>query len=191
MSPIFIHYEYEHDIPQLTLYFITTKMTSAFSQVKLGSLDQETSALFICDLQEKFSSVISHFPQVIENTKKLLEGCKLLKIPIIVTEQYPKGLGKTVSDLDVKECHVVAKTLFNMLVPEVLNLTQSICDKNLKSVVLLGVEAHVCVEQTAIDLVSRGFTVHVVADCCSSRSQEDRFLAFQRLKQIGCYITYK
>ncbi|KAB7499999.1 Isochorismatase domain-containing protein 2 [Armadillidium nasatum] len=140
MSPIFIHYEYEHDIPQLTLYFITTKMTSAFSQVKLGSLDQETSALFICDLQEKFSSVISHFPQVIENTKKLLEGCKLLKIPIIVTEQYPKGLGKTVSDLDVKECHVVAKTLFNMLVPEVLNLTQSICDKNLKSVVLLGVE---------------------------------------------------
>ncbi|RXG70947.1 Isochorismatase domain-containing protein 1 [Armadillidium vulgare] len=90
------------------------------SMVKLGSLDQETSALFICDLQEKFSSVISHFPQVIENTKKL---------------------------------------------------------------------AHVCVEQTAIDLVSRGFTVHVVADCCSSRSQEDRFLAFQRLKQIGCYIT--
>ncbi|MCL4122764.1 UNVERIFIED_CONTAM: hypothetical protein GTU68_041536 [Idotea baltica] len=164
-------------------------MASTFSQIKLGSLEDSCTALFICDLQEKFSPVISHFKEITVNTDKLLKGCKLMDIPVVVTEQYPKGLGQTVSSLDIEGCNVIAKTLFNMMVPEVEKLSKVLCNGNLKSIILVGVETHVCIEQTAIDLVSRGFTVHIVADCCSSRSHEDRMLAFQRLQQIGCYIS--
>lgn len=77
-----------------------------------------------------------------------------------------------------------------MAIPEVKSKINEIYSNNkLESIVLFGIEAHICVEQTAIDLINEGYQVHVVADCSMSRSLEDRTLALTRLKQIGCFVT--
>lgn len=159
------------------------------SKISLGAIDSNVAAFFVCDLQEKFRPAMLCFSEIIENSKKLLAVSKILEIPTVATEQYPKGLGNTVAELDVGHAiRVIPKTKFSMVVPDTTSLLDSEL-KHVKVVILFGVEAHVCVEQTAIDLLSRGLTVHVVADASTSRSQEDRLLAFKRLRQIGCFVT--
>merc|ERR1712179_306105 len=77
-----------------------------------------------------------------------------------------------------------------MLVPEVdAKIMEFFAGGKLESIILCGIETHVCIEQTAIDFMSQGIYVHIVADCVASRSQEDRLLALQRLQQIGCFVT--
>lgn len=99
-------------------------------------------------------------------------------IPLIVTEQNPTALGNTVPEID--KSHAVGtypKTQFSMCIPEVTKQLDRIED--LRSVVLFGIETHACIEQTAAGLLAKGLAVHVVADACSSRSMEDRHLAFE------------
>jgi len=148
------------------------------------------TVFFLCDMQEKFSPAIHFFQEIVGAASKLIETGKILNIPLIVTEQYPKGLGSTVSQLDISHAAgVFEKTKFSMVVPAVEDAMKSLCSDAIESAVLFGVETHVCIEQTAIDLIDKGITVHVVADATSSRSQEDRLLAFQRLSQIGCFVS--
>ncbi|CAF4804002.1 unnamed protein product [Rotaria sp. Silwood1] len=84
-------------------------------------LSRQTSILLICDIQEKFRSVIKYFPQIIETSNKLLQACKILDIPYVITEQYPKGLGRTVSELDIGDIKPFEKTLFSMCTSDVLS----------------------------------------------------------------------
>lgn len=110
---------------------------------------------------------------------------------MIVTEHYPEKLGKIVKELDVSHAKaIIPKTLFSMVVPELEAKIKEIFPNHPpESVVLFGLEAHICVEQSAIDLLARNFNVHLVADCSMSRSPEDRALAFKRLTQLGCFVT--
>ncbi|KAA0189699.1 hypothetical protein HAZT_HAZT004173 [Hyalella azteca] len=123
----------------------------------------------------------------------MLSGCSILSVPVVVTEQYPKGLGVTVAELDLESIPIalkVEKTQFNMVTPAVEEaMISTLCKDGLSSVVICGIETHVCVEQTAIDLLARGISVHVAADCCTSRTNQDRNLALQRLSKIGCHVT--
>ncbi|CAB0032432.1 unnamed protein product [Trichogramma brassicae] len=154
-------------------------------------LKQGKTALFICDMQEKFSKIIFEFDKITKNSSKLIQACKILNVPMLVTEQHPKGLGHTVPSLDISAAKgPFAKTQFSMYTPEVKQVVSTMCDsKPPESIILVGIECHVCVENTAIDLRNHGFEVHTVADCCSSRTQEDRLLALERMKQIGCHIA--
>lgn len=107
-----------------------------------------------------------------------------------MTEQNPSKLGKTIKEFDVNHAvGIFEKSKFSMCIPEV----SSVIDKlpnNIESVVLFGLESHICVEQTAMDLLaSEKYSVHVVADCSLSRTAEDRLLAFERLRSYGCIIT--
>uniref|UniRef100_T1J0E0 Isochorismatase domain-containing protein 1 n=1 Tax=Strigamia maritima TaxID=126957 RepID=T1J0E0_STRMM len=156
----------------------------------LGFLHTESSVVMVCDIQEKIKNVISHYEETIAVAVKMIEATKVLEIPTIVTEQYPKGLGHTISELDVKHAlgGVITKTKFSMFCPEVQDLFQNQL-KHIQTCILFGYETHVCIEQTAMDLISRGLQVHVVADATSSRTKQDRLLAFQRLGQIGCHVT--
>lgn len=155
-----------------------------------SQLTEEHTAFFMCDIQEKFRGAIAFYDAVISVADKMVKAAKILNIPLVVTEQYPQGLGHTVSELDISHaCLVEEKTKFSMLTPAVTHALKEICNGTTKAVVLFGVEAHVCVEQTAAELLAHGMQVHVVADCTSSRSQEDRFLALHRMSQMGCYIT--
>ncbi|CAK9827238.1 Isochorismatase domain-containing protein 2 [Anthophora retusa] len=154
-------------------------------------LKQGKSVLMICDVQERFVKATYEFDKVAQNSVKLINALKLLDVPMIVTEQHPKGLGKTISQFDISGAKgPFPKTQFSMCIPEVKKELSSICSgQKPDSIILIGLETHVCVENTAIDLRQDGYEVHTVADCCTSRTQEDRLLAFERMRGIGCHIA--
>lgn len=160
------------------------------STKRLGNIRIGETAFFLCDMQEKFKPAIKYFSEILEVARRMVEGGKILNIPLVVTEQYPKGLGSTVPELTTNHAvGVFAKTKFTMLVPEVEAQLPKLCDGHLRHIVLFGVETHVCIQQTVIELLERGYEVHVVADATSSRSQMDRLLALQRFTQAGAIVT--
>ncbi|XP_065884574.1 isochorismatase domain-containing protein 2-like [Dysidea avara] len=160
---------------------------AALAARSLGRLAANRSFFFLCDMQEKFKPTIKHFPEIATVAQRLVSAAKILEIPVIATEQYPKGLGNTVSEIDVSDVKVVAKTVFSMVVPEVEEELKK--EPNRKSVVLFGIETHVCIQQTTLDLLEKGYDVHVIADACSSRTQVDRMFAIERLRSAGAFIT--
>ncbi|XP_063798746.1 isochorismatase domain-containing protein 2 isoform X2 [Pseudophryne corroboree] len=157
------------------------------SLIRLGKLRQQSSVLFLCDMQEKFRHNIVFFPQIVSVAARMLQAVKLLEMPVIVTEQYPKGLGPTVPELGADGITKYSKTCFSMLTPEVEKELQSI--PNRRSVILCGIETQACIMSTTLELLDKGFDVHVVADACSSRSQVDRLVALSRMKQSGAFLT--
>lgn len=154
-------------------------------------LKQGKSVLLICDVQERFAKAMYEFDKITQNSVKLINALKLLDIPMIVSEQNPKALGKTIPVFDISGAKgPFEKTQFSMCIPEINKELSTICSgQKPDSIILIGIETHVCVENTAIDLRQNGFEVHTVADCCTSRTQEDRLLALERMKDIGCHIT--
>ncbi|XP_028830665.1 isochorismatase domain-containing protein 1 [Denticeps clupeoides] len=154
----------------------------------LGNLTPATTVFFCCDMQERFRPAIKYFGDIISVGQRLLQGARILGIPIIVSEQYPKGLGATVQEMDLTGVKLVfPKTKFSMVLPEVEAALAEI--HGVRSIVLFGVETHVCIQQTALDLIGRGFEVHIVADATSSRSMMDRMFALERLARTGITIT--
>ncbi|XP_026316331.1 isochorismatase domain-containing protein 1-like isoform X2 [Hyposmocoma kahamanoa] len=156
---------------------------------KLGALEAPKTAFLLCDIQETFRPHVKHFGEVVKVANKMLQAAKAFQIPVYISEQYPKGLGHTTKDINVSDAALVyEKTKFSMVTPELQEkLKNDVPD--LKAVVLFGIEAHVCIEQTVIDLLNEDIAVHVLADGVSSRSLMDRGLALQRLQSIGCFIT--
>ncbi|KOX80534.1 Isochorismatase domain-containing protein 2, mitochondrial [Melipona quadrifasciata] len=154
-------------------------------------LKQGKSVLLICDMQEKFAKAMFEFDKITQNSVKLINALKLLNVPIIVSEQNPKALGKTIPELDISGVKgPFEKTQFSMCTPEINKELSTICSgERPDSVILIGLETHVCIENTAIDLRQSGYEVHTVADCCTSRTLEDRLLALERMREIGCHIA--
>ena len=151
-------------------------------QQNTGRLLDSDTALFVCDVQERFRSVIHGFSAVADTTRRLSQAAAELELPTIVTEQYPKALGHTVTEVaDVlpETSLIVAKTDFSMVVPEVKDFLSS--QSKIKNVLLAGVETHVCVLQTTLDLVEMGLNVHIIADGVSSQRVGDRAAALARL----------
>ncbi|KAI9483869.1 MAG: Isochorismatase-like protein [Benjaminiella poitrasii] len=154
---------------------------------KITKLVPQTTALFVCDVQERFKGVIWQYPSVITVANKMIKASKLLDIPVVVTEQYPKAFGKTVSELDISEAAVcVEKTKFSMYLPEVLEVLKK---NNTKSVLLLGIESHVCVLQTALELLDNDYDVHVIVDGVSSQNHSEIEIAVARMRSAGAVIT--
>ncbi|KAF7723696.1 Isochorismatase domain-containing protein 1 [Apophysomyces ossiformis] len=117
----------------------------------------------------------------------MIKASKLLDIPVIVTEQYPKAFGPTVAELDVSEASMsIQKTKFSMYVPEVAELLKA---RKTESVMLVGIESHVCVLQTALELLENNIDVHVVADGVSSQNWTEIDIALGRMKAAGATIT--
>lgn len=154
----------------------------------LGSLTPDTTAFLCCDMQERFRPAIKYFDDIISVGQRLIHGAHVLGSPLIVSEQYPKGLGSTVPELDISAARLVfPKTKFSMVLPEVEQVLAE--QPHIRAVVLFGVETHVCIQQTAMDLIGRGYEVHVVADATSSRSMVDRMFALKRMAQLGVIIS--
>ncbi|KAN0047919.1 hypothetical protein ACTA71_002308 [Dictyostelium dimigraforme] len=156
----------------------------------VGKVSPDTSVLFICDIQSKFKNHIFKFNGVVGQSKYMIKICNELKVPIIFTEQYPKGLGHTVPELlEERNGNIIfEKTLYSMCTKEVLNhLKQN--HKNLKSIFIAGIEAHVCVLQSTLDFLENGYDVHILSDAISSNNNNDRLIALERMKQSGAFIT--
>jgi nicotinamidase-related amidase len=119
-----------------------------------------------------------------------VRAAQALELPIIVSEQYPKALGSTVpevADVLPEGTLVVAKTRFSMLVPEIVAAIEAL--PSVKSVLVVGIETHVCVAQTTLDLIERGYDVHVLTDGVSSQRLEDRATALHRLSRAGAFLS--
>lgn len=152
-------------------------------------LKKETSALLIIDLQEKILPVIRNVDNVIENTIKLIKGFKTLNLPIYFTEQYPKGLGPTSSKIlsELKGYNAIQKMSFSCFGAE--DLFTELRSKKLHQVIISGVESHVCVQQTVLDLLANDFQVNVAADAVSSRREFDFQISLDRMRTLGAEIT--
>ena len=132
-------------------------------------LDTNNSILVIIDIQEKLVKAASNGEKTIINNSKIPQAAQILSIPVIITEQYPKGLGATVESITGSDAFIMEKSSFSAFKePE---FEQKIKSLNRKQVILCGIEAHICVLQTAIDLYKNGYEVYVLKDCVSSRSE--------------------
>lgn len=153
-------------------------------------LDIENSALVIIDIQEKLVMASKYGNDVSKNASKIAKAADILTIPTIVTEQYPVGLGETVPELKLalaKERFTCEKTSFSaMMEPE---FAEKIHSLGKKQIVLCGIEIHICVLQTAADLIKDGFEVYVVKDACASRNKKEYKTGLELLKQYGAKIA--
>eukprot|EP00971_Amphidinium_carterae_P321654 6393671-Amphidinium_carterae.1 len=159
-------------------------------------LGRQSTAFFLCDVQEKFRTVMPHIPHLALSCSTLLKGAACLELPVIVTEQYPRGLGHTLEELDISKATVLEKTTFSMYTAEVRTQLQQLGLDLLKSdfksrsrIVLFGLETHVCVQQTALDLLAEGYEVVLVADAVASQRHSDRAVALTLLRQVGAIVT--
>ena len=148
-----------------------------------------TTALLVIDIQERILPVINNYQRVVDNTLKLIKGFKVLGLPIFYTEQYPKGLGHTVQSIadELSDIKPIDKMTFSCSGEG--NLLNELRTKNLLQVVVCGIEAHVCVQQTVLDLVENGFQVNLAADAVSSRKELDYNISLDRMKSHNAEIT--
>ncbi|HLR20880.1 MAG TPA: hydrolase [Tissierellaceae bacterium] len=152
------------------------------------NLNREDSVLFVIDIQEKLVPAMKGKEKVIDNNRILLEGAKEMNIPIIATEQYPKGLGSTVDEIKefLNEEDIFSKNSFTAYIDDVKEKLEEL---NKKKIIITGMETHVCVYQTTRDLIEAGYDVHVVNDGVASRTKENYINALEQMKEMGAVIN--
>lgn len=147
------------------------------------------SILVLIDLQERLMPAIEGGQRVVDRAELLLQGARALDVPVLATRQYPKGLGGLVApfaeSLAAEECH--DKLAFSALAEQPVR--DALLAPGRDRFILAGVEAHVCVLQTALDLLAEGYGVAVAADAVSSRTAESRILALDRLRGQGADVV--
>ena len=152
-------------------------------------LTLENTVLVIVDVQGKLVHLMDKKEVLFENLQKTIKGAQILGIPVLWTEQNPKGLGPTITE--------VARLLSN--IEPISKLSFSCCGSghfvqvlkasNRKQVMIAGIEAHVCVYQTAVDLIDLGYEVQIVADAVSSRTVENRQIGLEKSRDAGATLT--
>jgi isochorismate hydrolase len=152
-------------------------------------LKKESVALLIIDIQERIFRVMQHTERVIENNLKLINGFQIMNLPIFYTEQYPKGLGETESRLKEALGNKQAVQKMSFSCYGAGDLFDELNSKKIKQVVVTGIESHVCVQQTVMDLLANDFQVNVIADAVSSRKEIDYNTALNRMAKLGAEVT--
>lgn len=152
-------------------------------------LNIDKTAFVLIDVQEKLSRVMHEKEELFANLQKLIKGMKLLDIPIVVTEQNPNGLGPTVPDIAPLLSDVKPVIKFSFSCCDEEQFIREVEKLNRKQILLAGIETHVCVYQTAVDLLKAGYEVHAVVDGVSSRTPENKNLALDKMKSEGAKLT--
>ncbi len=143
----------------------------------------------IIDVQERLFPHIYNGNELIKNITTLIQGLKILEVPMSVTEQYKKGLGVTIPEISnlINEFNPSEKTAFSCCDDNVF--MNSLNNKKKDTIILAGIEAHICVMQTAVDLMQNNFRPVVVEDCVASRNPENKRIAINRMLQLGITVT--
>ena len=149
------------------------------------TLDRKRTALVVIDVQEAFAKAIERFDDIARQTAILVEGARVLGLPTVVTEQYPRGLGDTVAEVREALGDVPrhAKTVFSAARADGFDLAGR------DQVLVCGIETHVCVSQTVHDLLAGGVEVHVAVDAVSSRTAANRDLGLRKMEKSGAILT--
>jgi nicotinamidase-related amidase len=153
------------------------------------ALDTANAVILLIDFQERLFPAMHDKEKLLKNVIKLTKGAKVLEIPIILTEQYPKGLGPTLPEIKelIPDIKPIEKVCFNCTDEAAFN--QALRALKRKQVLIAGIEAHICVYQTATALAREGYEVQVVADCVASRDPENKMTAFTRFRMAGILPT--
>jgi nicotinamidase-related amidase len=148
----------------------------------MGLLDRQRTTLIVVDVQEGFRPYES-FAGVAEACAKLVRAARILDVPRVVSEQYPKGLGHTAPEVGLEQERPIEKSVFSAARAEGFDLAGR------DQAVVCGIEAHVCVSQTVLDLLERGVEVQVPADAVGSRHPLDYERGLERLERAGAVVT--
>jgi len=145
--------------------------------------------LVVVDIQEKLLPAIHDFTSVLDRSVKMVTAAKALDVPMLFTQQYTKGLGPTHSAITglLPEFSYLEKTTFNCFGAP--GFDEALAKLDAKTLVLIGIETHICVCQTALEALRRGYDVHVVADAIGSRTTANRAIGLDRIRQAGGVIT--
>lgn len=149
-------------------------------------LKPSQTALVIVDFQEAFRSAIPEFPQLVSHIWTAVRGFQILNLPIIITEQYPKGLGRTAEEILLalpEDFEFIEKSAFSSC--GAAAFVEELKNGHIEQVVLCGLETHICVNQTAHDLLSENLQVHLLTDCTGSRDGEDKRTAISKMQMHG------
>lgn len=152
-------------------------------------ITKENTVGLVIDIQEKLLPAMAEQEDLLHNCQILIQGLQELNVPLIVTQQYTKGLGETVEPIRslIKDFNPIEKKDFSCC--DELVVVDQLKEKEAKNVIICGIESHVCVLQTAIDLKEAGFVPVVVLDCVSSRSFDNLDLAAERFRYEGIMMT--
>jgi nicotinamidase-related amidase len=149
------------------------------------TLDRERAALVVIDVQDGFEKAVPEFGEIAEQTAILVQGARILGLPVVVTEQYPKGLGETTATVReaLDDTPRLPKTVFSAAQADGFDLAGR------DQALVCGIEAHICVSQTAHDLLGQGVEVHVASDAVSSRTAANRELGLRKMQESGAIVT--
>lgn len=150
-------------------------------------MSRSDSALLVVDVQERLLASIANRQRMIWNIRRLIDGAKTLGLRVAATEQYPKGLGSTTPELAERFGDIPEKLTFSC--GGCPGLFEQLRDAGIFKVLVVGIEAHVCVQQTVMDLMAEGFRVYVAADAISSRHSLDYEIALRRMDSAGATLT--
>ncbi|SPO47992.1 related to Isochorismatase domain-containing protein 2, mitochondrial [Moesziomyces antarcticus] len=163
---------------------------------RTARIELPKTAFFLCDMQERFRTAIANFDLITNTSARMLRAASILDVPVFTTEQNPKALGATVAPLNdlVKQLPELSskavhpKTKFSMDLPGITDAWLKSAG-DIKHVVIFGIESHVCVLQTTLDLLERGIQVHVIKDGVSSCNVGEIDVALERMRDSGAKIT--
>lgn len=150
-------------------------------------LDRQRSALLVVDVQLKLLPKILDHQRLLWNISRLSRGAAAMEVPVAATEQYPQGLGETAAEIANLLPPRHEKMAFSAAA--VRPMVSEIADRGISQIVVCGIETHICVLQTALDLVSEGFDVYVVSDAVGARGAEDHAVALDRMRDHGLSVV--
>ena len=152
-------------------------------------LTTDNTILLVVDIQARLLPSIHNYETLERKAAACITGCRLLDIPIIVLQQYTKGLGETVPALQAAlgDFEPVEKITFSAC--QNSEFMDKLAVSGRKNIIVTGIEAHICVQMTVLELLAAGCNVYVAADCTGSRKEADRLYAEQRMRQAGAVIT--
>ena len=148
-------------------------------------LDRSRAALVVVDVQEAFRPAVQRFEHTAAGVEALARGARVLGLPVVVSEQYPKGLGRTVAELAeaLEGIEPIEKVCFSAAAADGFDLDGR------DQALVCGIEAHVCVSQTAHDLLDRGVEVHVASDAVTSRTEQNKQVGLHKMETSGAILT--
>ncbi len=151
-----------------------------------NTLDLAHTTLVIIDMQEAFRARMSDFAETAARIALVAHAAQLLGVPLIVTEQYPRGLGATADEIKTvlpASLEVIEKMAFSSCGAQ--EFVEKLESTGARHVLVCGIEAHICVNQTTHDLLARGFQVHLLTDCITARATDNKEIAFAKMQQSG------
>ncbi len=168
-----------------------SQLTSDLTEIARRPLEAEQCALIVIDIQEKLLPPIFQKEQLVKNSQLLIRLAGILKIPTLMTTQYAKGLGQTVPEISslLPETDPIDKQMFSCFGSDVFCSMLKRMPGNRNTVILCGMESHICVMQTALAALREGYIVHIASDAVSSRTEWNWKIGLERMRSAGAIIS--